>query len=160
MKSKKAQQMTSQTIVCVLLSMVLFVVGIVLITNTFAGADIKIKFQTRELDYGVLAQRLVSSSDCFAWEEQYTDVDGTLKNQVHAGTIDLDKVRRLGAGVVLSNCLKGKKAAIELTDAQGTSLIQLTGDAGERPVTDYYLVKVRKADGSFTDGNLMVQIST
>ncbi|MBS3063910.1 MAG: hypothetical protein J4445_00475 [DPANN group archaeon] len=135
---------------------------------------------SEELEAQIIAERIFNSPNCLAWEEKYIDKDGVQKYLVHAGTIDLTKGNNVGIfdpnliRGIMSGCLRASKIEVnyELIRNDGALLIESQEGFGTKRVgrfsytrtpddliSDYYFVKIRQQDQSFTDGRLLVEVA-
>lgn len=145
-----------EALVYVLLSAILLIIGLYYILNISASSNLAIDFNVNNLQFSLLSNRIINSADCLAWEEPYLTSTGTTYT-VHAGIIDESKFLKQR----IKNCLDGKAVFLWLTDFDGNNLqpnITTKTPNSERFVEDYYLVKVHRTDGSFTDARLGVKI--
>lgn len=135
---------------------------------------------SEELEARIIAERIFNSPSCLAWEELYLDKDGTQKYLVHAGTIDLTKGNNVGIfnpnliHGVLSGCLRADKTKINYELVRNDGVVLMESEEGfstikaerftytKNPaslIRDYYFVKIRQQDESFTDGRLLVEVA-
>ena len=117
---------------------------------------IRSSYFTYNLEYSVRSAQLLNSPTCFAYEQQYTTVDGITRYKVLPGIIDFDKF----TNGISSTCMEGSLAAANLTlfDVDGMPLPD-TYVAGATPDNNWksykhkYFVIVR--DGTDEYNGLM-----
>jgi len=151
--TKRGQQtIWLPTVVHVLLSMVLLIIGLLIINRFASGFDTTIEFKTQDLDHSLLSARLLNSPDCLAWTESYTKA-GQTQYIVHSGIIDMQKFDKSR----ISNCIKGKNFDLKLYELGASESKQKASGDVKDALMDTFLVRVYDS-GKFSTQLITIQI--
>ncbi|MBS3065348.1 MAG: hypothetical protein J4451_02505 [DPANN group archaeon] len=152
-----------QALISTVFALILFGMGLFMMFKIAEPVITNTEFLTYELEAGILAARIYNSPDCLAWEE---NIGG--KIAVHSGVIDLSKHNPSetlddGLRIKVKSCLQSNSVPVNigLTDSNGNEIVtaQKIIYKNKYVARDYYLVKIKQLDGTFTDGRLFVEVA-
>lgn len=164
----------------VIIYMILFLVGVFMVNDYFENVNLKLKCQTSNVHYQLLAARLINSASCLAWDQPVPgpnkaevefgrewELSGTADNQnyqARAGIVDLNKIQPgvIGLGSCMGSNVPGKLIVKDFyVQAYGTNgkVIRQShwghGTSLIDPIVDTFMVKLW--DGrQFSDGRVVI----
>ncbi len=135
-------------------SAVLLLLGTMMIADVSNSVTLNGIKYTGTLDFYAVAERIMNSPDCAAWEEMY--LGNTIVYQPHFGIIDIGKFNQER----IENCIKDRNFKITLQQGSETISVANVDSFSKFKVvwTDIFPVKVQK-NGVLYDGWLEVTIA-
>src|SRR3989338_5226417 len=109
--NKKATMEWPTFLISTVFSMLLFIIGVFMIIDVAKTSNFEFQFHTEQLNYGLLASRVLNSADCLAWEEKTPN--GYL---VRAGILDFGKF----SADRIDSCISGKSYYVEFVPLSKT----------------------------------------
>ncbi len=131
-------------------SMILLIFGVMFVADVVKSVEVKNVDYIGHINYYALAERIMNSPDCAAWEEQFNTPSAVYTP--HLGIIDAAKFEQTR----ISNCIKGNRFDMNLNYNKKKLSIS-RGDLPEDTTTDIFPVKVYE-NGVFYDGELEMAI--
>ena len=120
---------------------IMLLIGIFMIFKIVGVTHLKVvDTNLDELKLTLLAERVLSSPDCLAYEEAYY-IGEDIKFQVRPGIVDWSK-----AGEDINECLSGKDYYLHVEDLEGEWGSISIGTDDEIKIQDTYFIKIRNGN--------------
>jgi len=135
-------------------SAVLLVLGVMMIADVSNSVTLNGIKYTGTLDFYAVAERIMNSPDCTAWEEMYSG--NSIVYQPHLGIIDIEKFNQDR----IASCIKDRNFKVTLQQgSEKISVANVDSFAKFKVIwTDIFPVKVQKNHVLY-DGQLEVTIA-
>lgn len=139
MKNKKAVEWPV-VMIYVIFTTILFIMGTFMVLKLINVSGATVDRNLNELEFTLLADRMINSADCAAWEEQI-NAGGLF--QVRPGIISWDKLNFNSKNI--TSCVGNKKYSLELTDLDGNWELTINNLGSNKIIMqDTYFVQIHK----------------
>ena len=152
MKNKKAVEWPV-VMIYVIFTTILFIMGTFMVLKLLNISGATIDKNLDELKFTLLADRIINSADCVAWEEPITE-GGLIKFQVRPGIVSFNKVFSGN----ITHCIKDTRYYLELADFDGDWSVSTNPQLKDVfKVKDTYFVQIhREGYAELHDGALTI----